>query len=270
VEPISTRTDFSPTSLDSEASEPRVANAPTQQNSVEVRRYCEDNGFNIPTGKAHPDVAGDVGEQASNALWLAQHSASAAMAKATAGRAPFEEVVKRELALVDPTPPLAHEKAERSEYRSHISGVPPEKAFEYAVRHPEAMFASAGITLRPSVAALSDGARLFLEEPGMIPPVWAPVEVRIDEDARRITFTTLQGHPLRGINEFSFDSDGEKGTRLTQRSVFQLSSEAAKAGGDAMKSMGRDPIDRQHEIWRSVHAHLADHSPSTMEPGCKR
>ena len=47
----------------------------------------------------------------------------------------------------------------------------------------------------------------------MTPPVWAPVEVKVDPEARQLSFNTLEGHPLRGTNVFRF-SDSEEGTQL--------------------------------------------------------
>jgi hypothetical protein len=65
--------------------------------------------------------------------------------------------------------------------------------------------------------------------------------------------TTLDGHPLRGTNRFVFEGDGEGGTRVRQYSAFQGSSPATTVGRVLM-----NPIERQHDIWRSVHAHLHD------------
>lgn len=96
-------------------------------------------------------------------------------------------------------------------------------------------------------------------EPGVTPPVWAPIEVRLDPENKTLHIKTLDGHPLRGTNDFSF-TDGEGGARMKQVSEFQFSSFAAAGGAAAMKGTSKDPLNRQHEIWNNAHAYMNDYA----------
>ena len=159
---------------------------------------------------------------------------------------------RQHLRFLNASPPIQGAPTSLTDYTSSIPGVSPEKVYAYFVRNPGAVFESAGIQVRPATGALTDGAKLFLEEKGP-PPVWAPITVSLEPGKNTLHITTLDGHPLRGTNRFVFQDDGQGGTRLRQYSAFQGSSPATEVG---MKLM--DPIERQHGIWRSVHAHLHD------------
>lgn len=136
------------------------------------------------------------------------------------------------------------------------------------MKNPNAWFGASGITLHPPTAELKDGARVFLDEPGVTPPVFAPIEVNIDAASRTVRITTLDGHPLRGVNQFSFDENANGDCELRQSSAFQLSSFAAEQGSVAMSKAeelgvpgAMDPIKRQHQIWEQAHANIADQAP---------
>lgn len=68
----------------------------------------------------------------------------------------------------------------------------------------------------------------------------APTEVNIDTASRTVRITTLDGHPLRGVNQFIFN-------------------ETAMAKAQDIEVPGAmDPIKRQHQIRAEAHATIAD------------
>jgi hypothetical protein len=159
---------------------------------------------------------------------------------------------RQHLRMLEPSPPIVGAPTSLTDYTSTIPGVSAQAAYTTFVNNPGALFGAAGITIRPTSGALQDGAKLFLEEKG-IPPVWAPISVRLDPEHRTVHITTLDGHPLRGTNRFVFQDDGTGGTRIRQYSAFQGSSPATSVGLAVM-----EPIERQHQIWKGVHGKLHD------------
>ncbi|MGA9521900.1 MAG: DUF1990 family protein [Myxococcaceae bacterium] len=235
------------------------------ENKVEAYRappFCSDTGYALSNPGADPKPAGDTWEQTKQAGNLGALAHLAALNQ-TVGVP--EKIAKLTLDELRAMPPLPGSTSEHVEYTSTLNDVTPEQAFRYFLDHPNDYFGAANITLYPPTPALADGARLFLQEPGVTPPVWAPVEVSVDEKARTVSFTTLDGHPLRGTNAFTFSESGN-GTRMAQVSDFQLSSMASDLGGRAMKKGAElglpvnEPIARQHEIWQLVHANVADNA----------
>jgi hypothetical protein len=213
----------------------------------------KDNRFDFAVGGAFPPKpTGNLAEQMKQLTLTAAQSEAAAASVVMGGGSVVDAYARQHLKRLDASPPILGAPTSLTDYTSSIPGVSPEKAYAYFVRNPGAVFESAGIQVRPAVGALTDGAKLFLEEKGP-PPVWAPITVRLEPGAKTLHITTLDGHPLRGTNRFVFQDDGQGGTRLRQYSAFQGSSPATEVG---MKLM--DPIERQHGIWRSVHAHLHD------------
>ncbi|AKF82144.1 hypothetical protein MFUL124B02_25730 [Myxococcus fulvus 124B02] len=211
------------------------------------------NDFDFAVGGAFPPrPTGNVREQMKQgALTVAQSEAAAASLVMGSG-AVVDAYARGHLRLLDPSPPLTGAPTSLTDYTSVLPGVAPEVVWDYLVRNPGPVFEAAGIRLQPATGSLVDGAKVFLEEKGP-PPVWAPVTFRLEPGKSTVHITTLDGHPLRGTNRFVFEDDGAGGTRLRQYSAFQGSSPATSVG---MKLM--DPIERQHDIWRSVHAHLHD------------
>lgn len=211
------------------------------------------NDFDFAVGGAFPPrPTGNVREQMKQgALTVAQSEAAAASLLLGKGTV-VDAYARGHLRLLDPSPPLEGAPTSLTDYTSVLPGVAPEVAWDYLVRNPGPVFEAAGIRLQPATGALADGAKVFLEEKGP-PPVWAPVTFRLEPEKHTVHITTLDGHPLRGTNRFVFEDDGAGGARLRQYSAFQGSSPATSVG---MKLM--DPIERQHDIWRSVHAHLHD------------
>ena len=130
-----------------------------------------------------------------------------------------------------------------------MQGAAPGKVFQHFVDNPGAVFGAAGLTIRHGTEKLTDGARVQLQDKGP-PPVWLPIEVKLDPKNNKISITTLDGHAFRGTNNFSFEADGKGGTKITQESRFQGSSPLIEVG----KQLGA--IDKQHAAWKAVHQHF--------------
>ncbi|WP_338865786.1 hypothetical protein [Myxococcus stipitatus] len=203
-------------------------------------------------GSFPPRPTGSVREQMRQGAFTLAQSEAATASMVMGGGGFVDAYARGHLRLLEPNPPIEGAPTSLTDYTSALPGVTPEAAWAYFVGNPGAVFESAGIRLKPATGSLSEGAKVFLEEKGP-PPVWAPVSFRLEAATNTVHVTTLDGHPLRGTNRFVFESDGAGGTRLRQYSAFQGSSPATSVG---LKLL--DPIERQHEIWRSVHAHLHD------------
>ncbi|WIG96800.1 hypothetical protein [Myxococcus sp. SDU36] len=216
-------------------------------------RTGADNQFDFGVGGAFPPKpTGNLMEQVRQGALTAAQSEAAAASRLMGDSAAVDGYARLHLDHLKPSPPITGAPTSLTDYTSSIPDVAPAQAYAYFVRHPAAVFEAAGIRVRPATAALVDGAKLFLEEKGF-PPVWAPITVRLEPAANTLHITTLDGHPLRGTNRFVFDEDGAGGTQVRQYSAFQGSSPATSVGMTLM-----DPIERQHDIWRAVHAHLHD------------
>ncbi|NRD52526.1 hypothetical protein D7Y15_33795 [Corallococcus sp. AB030] len=228
------------------------AQATTPSRAPQVApRAREGNGFDFGVGGAFPPKpTGSIQEQLKQGARLLEQTQAAAFSVTLDKGASMDAYARKQLGRLDPSPPIAGAPTALTDYTSTIHGVSARDAFEAFVSNPELLFGAAGISLRPAASALTDGARLFLEEQGP-PPVWAPIAVKLNETERVVHITTLDGHPLRGTNQFVFDDDGSGGTRIRQYSAFQGSSPATSVGMALM-----DPIERQHDIWRSVHGQL--------------
>lgn len=221
-----------------------------------------DTHYTLDNPSAAPTAQGTLKEQAAQAAVMT-YLTSMAAAHAAGFNKDFDAgVVIKHLTA---TPPDTKAKTEYTNYASTLHGVSAQAAFDYFVKNPNAWFGASGITLHPPTAELKDGARVFLAEPGVTPPVFAPIEVHIDEASRTVRITTLDGHPLRGVNQFSFDENQNGDCELRQSSAFQLSSFAAEQGSALMTQAEKagvpgamDPIKRQHQIWEQAHANLAD------------
>jgi Proprotein convertase P-domain len=212
------------------------------------------NGFVTKLGGHYPPVAaGGILTQLKQAAATAQLALSAAASVASGGRAPPDFAVASKLrslsvaSLTDDS-----DKVTQSDYFSQLAGVKPEQAYEYFVNNPGAIFGSADVKVRPATAKLQDGQRLMLEQAGS-PSVWFPIEVRLDPAKKQINIATLDGHPLRGTNQFTFADDGQGGTRVNQLTRFQLTSKAVELG------MGADDLQRQHSTWEQAHKTLFEH-----------
>jgi hypothetical protein len=221
-----------------------------------------DTGYQLDNQTASPVAVGSPAEQAKQAAIMTEWTVVAAR---EAAGLPTEFEAKTLLKYVDPTPPDLKGQTEFANYSSTMKGVTPQDAFDYFVKNPTAWFGASGITLHPPVKELTDGARVALAEPGVTPPVFAPIEIHIDREARTINITTLDGHPLRGVNRFSFEANAQGDCELHQSSAFQLSSFAAEQGSAVMSKAAKagvpgmkDAIQRQHEIWERAHANIAD------------
>lgn len=250
---------------------PEAVSEPTAPPSAAPRAPASsaasyDTGYTVDNPSAAPTAYGSGAEQIRQAAALTMHTAVAA--RSAAGAPGVDTEARLVLGRLSATPPDLKGPVEVVNYSSTIRGVSPGDAFEYFKKNPAGWFGASGIELHPPVSELKNGARVFLAEPGVTPPVFAPIEVHIDEAARTVRITTLDGHPLRGVNQFSFEANGQGDCEVHQSSVFQLSSFAAEQGAAVMTKGAeagvpgmQGPIDRQHQIWQQAHAHLADRSP---------
>jgi hypothetical protein len=155
-----------------------------------------------------------------------------------------------------PMPPVPGKETSTAEYQSHSKGVSRDAAFQNFTHHFADVVGAAGIRVYPHADEIHDGDRLMLHDPATLgppprPAVWAPIEAHVDAKTHTVTLTTLDGHPLRGTNEFKFMSDGQDGSVVRQYSRFQGSSALTNTLGQALGA-----LDRQHEIWKAVHTHL--------------
>lgn len=235
-----------------------------QQNAVSdfSNQRSVDTGYVLDNPNAAPTAQGSLPAQLKQVAYMSTLTGMAAQHAAGVNQDSVAGFVINQL---DATPPDTKAKIEYTNYTSTLQGVSGQAAFDYFVKNPGAWFGASGITLHPPTAELKDGARVFLAEPGVTPPVFAPIEVNIDAASRTVRITTLDGHPLRGVNQFSFDENANGDCELRQSSAFQLSSFAAEQGSAAMAKAEQlgvpgamDPIKRQHQIWEQAHANIAD------------
>lgn len=212
------------------------------------------NVFTSKVGGRYPPVAaGGFLTQLKQSAATAQLALSAAESVLTGGSRPPDFAVAsklRSLSVTDLT--SDSDKVTQADYFSQIAGVKPDQVYDSFVNNPGAIFGSADIKVRPATGKLQDGQRLMLEQAGT-PSVWFPIEVRLDPSRKQINIATLDGHPLRGTNQFTFADDGQGGTRVNQLTRYQLSSKAVELG------MGADDLQRQHNTWEQAHKTLFEH-----------
>lgn len=274
-EALSSNSNAAPLNLENQTADnavpPTKAQATSPAQRGEPNAVCAypaaqsfDTGYTVTNPSAAPTAQGSAAEQLTQAAYLTQWTA---LAVASHAGVAVDARAAAELPKLKATPPDLSLPTELVNYTSHLPGVRAADAFAYFKDNPNAWFGASGVTLHPPTSKLTDGARLFLQEPGVTPPVWAPIEVNIDEKARTVRISTLDGHPLKGVNQFSFGEDARGDCELHQSSVFQLSSLPAEVGSAAMAKAAaagvpglQDPISRQHDIWRNAHADIADHS----------
>jgi hypothetical protein len=233
------------------AKSPRMEDAfvGAQAPGLAPRPASVNNNFRLILTGTHPAVEGGGFfaqlRQASHSLSLQGYAGTSV---ATGGRLPPDFAVEAKLRSLSLTPVSSGPKSV-IDYTSTIPNTSAQKLYERFVANPSEVFGAGGLTLRPA-APLTQGARVMIEDKGP-PPMWMPVEARLDPARHEITFHTLDGHPLRGTNSFRFTDDGQGGARIEQHSVFQYSSLPARLGGGLFDGSGR-----QHKTWESVHAHL--------------
>lgn len=164
---------------------------------------------------------------------------------------PLSGIVARSLLATSRVAPVAHpDTAAHARYDSKLKNVTADDAFRFFVSHLRDVFASARLTILPAGVELRDGARFLLDEAGP-PPMLLPLEVRIDEAKRSVSFLCLTGHPFAGENRFRFvPSKSGRSTLVQQQSIFEGTSPMIWLG-QAMGAMGR-----QTDAWRSVHDFL--------------
>ncbi len=196
-----------------------------------------------------PKAAGSKSEQAKQLALTVLQTQMAASSIATGGKAPLDSALKVALKPLGLSAPITGAHTSTTDYTSNLATTPA-KAYAYFVNNPQAVFGAAGLKIRPGTKTLTNGAKLFLEDKGP-PPVFAPIQVNLDAKKRQIRITTLDGHPLRGTNVFTFNAGPNGTTKLVQNSRFQGSSPLVKVGVTLTGA-----IERQHQIWKQVHGHL--------------
>lgn len=217
-----------------------------------TRSTTVDNNFRRVITGAHPaPTVGGFFEQLKQANETRKLQSYASLSYLSGGAHPPDTAVSAKLRSLQLTPIVPGPKSV-ADYTSTVPGTSAQKLYEKFVSNPQALFGASGdFRLRPAdLKQLSQGARIMIEDKGP-PPLWMPVQVRLDPAKREIEFQTLDGHPMRGTNTFRFSDDGQGGARIEQHSVFQLSSLVASIGNGVF-----DGSDRQHKTWEASHAYL--------------
>ena len=164
-------------------------------------------------------------------------------------RLPSDADVRATLNQLDLNPPIGTDGVDvtHAVYQSQIPNASPQEVYDHFVTSPGEVFGAGGMEIRPPSQRLEDGGRYMLEIGGPV-PTWLPVEIRLDPAARTVTIHTLDGHVLRGEQTFSFTSDCNGGTTLTQDARFQGSTELV---GDMQKLASVSA--GQHQAWENAH-----------------
>jgi hypothetical protein len=231
--------------------------APTAQaagGTTARQRALAPAGFRIErNGPFPPKVAGGFWETMKQNWNTVKLTNKAAESQASGGRMPSDGDVASTLRGLRPMPVVGSARdVTHVRYTSTARNVSPDRLFRDLVENPEAIFSAAGLGMRPLPAKLENGQRFMLEDQG-VPPVWFPMEVRLDAAARRVELVCLDGHPFRGSNAFQFVDDGAGGTRVVQDSVFQAASNLSWVGFNLFNA-----AERQEQGWASVHGVLAE------------
>jgi hypothetical protein len=209
------------------------------------------NNFRRVISGTHPaPVASGFFEGLKQANETRKLASYASLSVLSGGRTPPDTAVEAKLRSMQLTPVLPGPTS-IVDYTSTVPGASAQSLYEKFVSNPGAVFnASGDLSFRPPTAKLTQGARIMIEDKGP-PPLWMPVQVRLDPARREIQFQTLDGHALRGTNTFRFSDDGKGNARIEQHSVFQFSSLPASIGNGVFGGS-----DRQHKTWEGAHAYL--------------
>lgn len=249
----STTETSSPAKAPVTAQSPRLADAfvADPASRVSSRPASVDNNFRRVITGAHPaPTTGGFFEQLRQANETRKLQSYASLSYLSGGRNPPDTAVEAKLRSMRLTPLLPGPKSV-VDYTSTVPGTSAQKLYEKFVSNPGEVFGASGdFRLRPANPQLKDGARIMIEDKGP-PPLWMPVQVRLDPARREIEFQTLDGHALRGTNTFRFSDDGKGGARIEQHSEFQLSSLVASIGNGVF-----DGSERQHKTWEATHAYF--------------
>lgn len=226
-----------------------VSSSP-EPSGTTAESFCN-NDFQRTHSGDHPHGEGSALEQGWQGALTSGLSAEAMLSLATGGALPGKDNLHAMLGAMaqhptDPTRPIT-----TADYESRVAASP-DAVYGAFVKDPGRFFTAAGLRVQPATPELANGARFFLEERST-PPVWAPVEVRLDPEHHTVRLACLDGHPLRGFNEFRFEPDGKGGTRVRQHSEFQGSSAPMTAVG--VHVLGLE--ERQKALWERVHCELS-------------
>lgn len=213
------------------------------------RALVNPNAFSVQTaGRVPPVAGGNWFEQIIQGWKTANLFDDAARSVSSGGQSPSDEAVRGKLQGASATPIKGPASSQTiATYRSVVPAASPQQLFMLFTGNPDEVFKNTGLKLRPEVPRLKDGMRLMMEDQGP-PAVWMPVQVRLGSDSKSITFQTLEGHPLRGTNTFTFKSAGPGKVMIEQEARFQASSSLASIGMSMI-----DALDYQHAFWKRVH-----------------
>jgi hypothetical protein len=206
--------------------------------------------FQYHVGGAYPpQIADNPLAQAKQATLMARLTSAASISSLTKGlgpdgRQPPDFVVRQDLQELGTSPPdPSLGPVTTTSYTSDIPHVPPNIAYQHFVNDPNSVFGAGGVEIRPATSKLADGGRYMLEASSN-PPTWLPIEVHLDPAQNQVAITTLNGHPLRGFQTFTFQDDGKNGTKVQQDAQFQISNGLVPIG---------TAVAAQHSLWRAAH-----------------
>jgi hypothetical protein len=201
------------------------------------------------SGDALPPVGSEL-QQAKNAALGAELKGLADQSASSQGRHPPDFALKSYLHALNPAPPTAGQPTMQAEYTSHLPQKQPAAVFHAFVNDPGKLFSAAGLSLRPPAGPLKDGERFFIQDKGP-PAQLVPFEAKIDPKTMEVRLTSLEGGPNSAAHSFSFESDGQGGTRLRQKSSYQGNAPQADSGATRW-------MDKQGGTWTNVHQKLFD------------
>jgi len=213
------------------------------------------NGFKYElTGHAPPVAAGSLPRQIFEGWKTAGLSVKAMESVQSHHRFPSDARVSERLAGMSFTPLLGDPKTVTvATYASRVPGASGRELYDAFVADPGSFLKGGHLAARPApTAGLKDGMRLMMEDQSF-PPLWMPVQVKLDPKNQSVTFHTLTGHALRGFNRFTFKSDGEGNAVVDQLSRFQGSSALTTIGSTLI-----DAMNHQHDTWKGVHNAIYD------------
>lgn len=238
----------SQTSASTPATGVQAAAQPTDAAQPGKAPAPQDFSFEL-TGCKTPVAGGNFITQMRQGWKTSKFAMEAVRSIATRHQTPSDAEVKRYLAKVSKTPVIGGEKKTSvATYRSTVANTTGEELYRLFVKDPNEVFRGTTLALRPAVTELKDGMRLMMEDQA-IPPLWLPVEVKLEPAKNTVTFHTMDGHALRGTNAFTFTTLPDGSTEVLQVSRFQGSSQLTTVGTSLL-----DALDHQHSFWESVHA----------------
>lgn len=233
-----------------------AAPPPSNPNGPPTYQSGDANGFNYTVGGQSPPVAGgnalDQSKQLAVQGALEAQAVPSALTRNAPLRVPTDDQVRGELNTLAPIPPDNGPNTTTTTYTSNIPNASAGDAFNHFVQDPNAVFNAAGMEIRPPTNQLQDGGRYMLELKQ--PPAWLPIQVSVDPATRTVGITTMDGHPLRGYQSFTFQDDGNGGANVVQDARFQLNAWPTEKLQDQLQI-----VQNQHHAWQDAHREMYQH-----------